>query len=80
MKGRAIVMVAAAIIALSGTSHTASAVQQCANAANCAQVSVDVGSTTTVKANDTFDVHVVFKQGPDNGQAGGIDEIAALNA
>jgi len=78
MKGRAIVMIAGAIIALSGTKQAALAIQACTNAANCVEVKVDVGTTTMVKAGDTFDANVIFKQGPSDGQPGGIDEIAAL--
>jgi len=76
MMGRAIVLIAGVTIALSGAGQRALAVAACPN--NCAQVQVDVGSTTTVKPGDTFNANLTFKQGPDNGQPGGIDEIAAL--
>jgi hypothetical protein len=76
MKGRAIVVIAGAIALL--CVGPALAIQDCPDPNNCAQVTVDVGATTTVKAGDTFDANLIFKQGPDNGQAGGIDEIAAL--
>ncbi len=78
MKGRVTIMIAGAIIALSGTKQAALAIQACANAANCAEVKVDVGTTTTVKVGDTFDANLSFKQGPNNGQPGGIDEVAAM--
>ena len=79
MKGRAILVLAGMITALAGTNRTALAIQKCPTKDNCVQVAVDAGSAANpLKVGDTFDAHLVFKQGPDNGQAGGIDEIAAL--
>lgn len=79
MTGRTILSIAAAVIALAGVERAAMAIQACPDGNNCAQVTVDAGSAANpLKAGDTFSVHLVFKQGPDNGQAGGIDEIAAL--
>ena len=77
MMGRVIVLIAGVTIALSGAGQRVLAIAACPNATDCVQVQVDVGSTTTVKAGDTFNASLTFKQGPDNGQAGGIDEIAA---
>jgi hypothetical protein len=72
-------MIAGAIIALSGSKQGAlAAIQACPNAADCVEVKVDVGTTTVVKAGDTFDANLTFKQGASNGQPGGIDESAAL--
>jgi hypothetical protein len=79
MKGRTILSIAAAVIALAGVERAAMAIQACPDGNNCAQVTVDAGSAANpLKVGDTFEVHLVFKQGPDNAQAGGIDEIAAL--
>jgi len=78
MMGRASVLIAGVTIALSGAGQRALAITACPNASNCAQVQVDVGSTTTVKPGDTFNVSLTFKQGPNSGQPGGIGEIAAL--
>jgi hypothetical protein len=78
MMGRAGVLIAGVTIALSGTGQRVLAVAVCPDSNNCALVQVDVGSTTTVKPGDTFSANLTFKQGPDNGQSGGIDEIAAL--
>jgi len=79
MKGRTICMIAGAIIALAGTQRTTLAIQKCPDANNCAEVKVDVGTTGALKIGDTFDAHLMFKQGPDSGQqAGGIGKLAAL--
>lgn len=79
MMGRATVLIAGVTIALSGAGQRVLAITACPDPNNCIQVRVDAGSVpSSVKAGDTFDVHLVFKQGPDNGQPGGIDEIAAL--
>ena len=78
MMGRVSVLIAGVTIALSGAGQRALAIAACPDATNCVQVQVDVGSTTTVKPGDTFNANLTFKQGPDNGQPGGIDEIAAL--
>ncbi|MCK6555503.1 dockerin type I repeat-containing protein [Candidatus Binatia bacterium] len=58
-----------------GSSATAQTVTPCPNAANCAEVTVGGGSG---KTGDVVPIDVTFKQGPDNGAAGGLDEIAAL--
>jgi len=78
MMGRVMVVIAGMTIALLGAGQRVLAITACPNATNCALVQVDVGSTTTLKPGDTFNAGLTFKQGPDNGQAGGIDEIAAL--
>ena len=79
MMGRVIFTVAGALIALAGVERAAMAILDCPDANNCAQVTADAGSASNpLNVGDTFDLHLVFKQGPDNGQAGGIDEIAAL--
>ena len=80
MKGRALLVIAAAIIALAGTERTALAtIQACPDPNGCADVSVTVGASGTLKVGDTFDAQLIFKQGPDNAQAaGGIGKLAAL--
>jgi hypothetical protein len=79
MKGRALVVIVAAIVALACTEQAVSAtVQECPDPNSCAEVKVEVGTTETLKVGDTFDAQLMFKQGPDNGQAGGIGKLAAL--
>ena len=78
MKGQAIVVIAGAFVALWGAGNIALAIQACPNADSCAEVKVDVGTPGALKVGDTFVANLLFKQGPDSGQAGGIDKIAAL--
>jgi hypothetical protein len=78
MKGRAMVVIAGALVALLGTGRAALAILECPNADNCAEVKVAPGTAGTLGPGDTFDVNLTFKQGPDGGQGGGIGQIAAL--
>ncbi|MFI5395592.1 MAG: hypothetical protein ACHQ9S_08665 [Candidatus Binatia bacterium] len=55
--------------------ESAQAVQACSNPNPCAQVSIGGG---TGMSGDTVTVDLSFKQGPDDGHPGGIDEIAAI--
>ncbi len=52
----------------------AQTVQACPNPDNCAQLSVGTGTVS----GGNVTVPVMFKQGPSDGRAGGIDEIAAI--
>lgn len=74
MKGRA-VLVVVGVIAMFAFAQAALAAGVCPNTDACVQVTVGSGSG---KANDLVTIPITFKQGPDNSQPGGIDEIAAL--
>jgi hypothetical protein len=78
MKGRVICVIAGVITALAGIQEAALAIQACPDSNSCAEVKVDVGTLGTLKVGDTFDAQLMFKQGPDSGQAGGIGKLAAL--
>ncbi len=78
MKGTAVLAIAGAVIALWGTDQATLAIQECPDPSNCADVTVGVSRSDELKPGDTFSANLTFKQGPDNGQAGGIDEVAAV--
>lgn len=72
---RPVLVSAGAALALLALPRASLAVQACPDPGSCAQVSVEGGSG---RPGGTVSVSVTFKQGPDNGQPGGIDENAAL--
>jgi len=78
MKQRTGLLIAGAALACWGTSRAAFAIQPCPDAGNCSEVSISAEPSQNLKRGDTFNVTLTFKQGPDNGQAGGIDEVAAI--
>lgn len=71
---RLTMLLAGAVVASAGMVR-AQTVTPCPDADNCAQVTVGGGSG---KAGDVVPVDVTFKQGPANGAAGGLDEVAAI--
>ncbi|MFQ5667762.1 MAG: hypothetical protein ACE5I7_15220 [Candidatus Binatia bacterium] len=77
MKQRAALIMAGALVAFAGTPRVIRAlVQACPD--NCAGVTIGVTQSQDLKPGDTFGATLTFNQGPDDGQTGGIDEIAAL--
>lgn len=76
MKRRAVLTIAGAALALAGVSQRAFAVVSACSGNNCAQVSVSPSSVTP--SGGVATVGITFKQGANDGQAGGPDEIAAL--
>lgn len=80
MKGRGNLATAGAVISVFALSQATLsqptfAAQACPDSNACVQVSV--GSAAGAPGG-TVNIPITFKQGPDNGQAGGVDEIAAL--
>jgi len=76
MKRRAMLTIVGAAVALAGISQPVFAAVSACSGNNCAQVSITPASVAP--SNGVATVGITFKQGANDGQAGGPDEIAAL--
>lgn len=74
---RAVLVFSSALVGLLAAPRLSSAqsVQPCPNAMSCAQVSIGGGSGAQ---GDTVPVTLSLQKGPNDGQMGGIDELAAI--